>query len=179
MNSNLIGNLLTALVIYLLGKKILVSVGLVKSDSEEKAEASFSVTGGFKPFEVLFDPEFIFEVFQNYTQPQKDILWNAFTPKESTYQSYCTQILGAKNFLNDDENAVFSVFKAIGSLEELSWFVWQWKLYVQNNPTEMSLYYGEIGSEISNLGIFLDSFLDSSDKAELREILKPLKSYFA
>ena len=87
--------------------------------------------------------------------------------------------MGAKNFLNDDENAVFSVFKSIKSLEELSWFTWRWKVYVQNNPVEMSLYYGEFGSEIDVLGMFLNSFLDGGDILNLENILKPLKSKFA
>jgi hypothetical protein len=178
MNSNLIGNILFALVVYILGKKSLEAIGILKTKEEEEAEEKFSGSSGFKPFEVLFKPEFIFEVFDNLPQDKRDILWNKFTPKESQYNSYCTQILGAKNFLNDDENAVFSVFKAITSLEELSWFTWKWKLYVQNNPVEMALYYGEFGSEIDVLGMFLNSFLDSGDMLTLENILKPLKSEF-
>ena len=179
MNSNLIGNILTALVIYLLGKKALEGIGILTPKDEKEAEEKFSATGNFKPFEILFDPEFIFDVFDNLPEDKRNILWNEFNSKEDQYNSFCTQILGAKNFLNDDENAVFSVFKSIKSLEELSWFTWRWKVYVQNNPVEMSLYYGEFGSEIDVLGMFLNSFLDGGDILNLENILKPLKSKFA
>jgi hypothetical protein len=178
MNSNLIGNILTALVLYLLGNKLLEGLGIKDTKEEKEAEKKFSAASGFKPFEILFTPDFIFDVFKNLPQDKKDQLWNEFSPKDYQYYSYCTQILGSKNLLNDDENAVYSVFKAIKSLEELAWFTWKWKEYVQNNPTEMALYYGEFGSEIDVLGMFLNSFLNASELYELETILKPLKSKF-
>lgn len=179
MKKEIISTLIAALIIYLLAYKFLEKVGLIKSKEEKETEKDFSASGKFEPFEVLFTPNFIFEYYEQLDQNKKNTIWNTFNPQQAKYEQWAQNILGAKNVLNDDEEEVFSVFRSIATLEELAWFSWKFLEYCNNNPTELAVYYMEFGANLSSLGMYLDSFLDSDDKLELKNIMKQYKSIFA
>lgn len=176
MNKDLITAIITGLIFYLIAENFLVKMGLVKSKEEKETEKDFSASGKFQPFEILFEPDFIFELFDNVSEANRNKIWNTFNPQQGKYDQWAQNILGAKNLIDDDENEIYSVFRSITSLEELAWFSWKFVEYCDNNPTELALYYAEFGANLSSLGMFLDSFLDSEDKVELKNIMKQYKS---
>lgn len=85
---------------------------------------------------------------------------------------YAKKIADAPGFVNDNEQAVVSVFKLLRSRYELFWMA---KLF-QSGPPVPSLGVFE-GPGNPNLGEFLDAFLDGSDWDQVVDLIADLPKY--
>ena len=176
MKTDKIIDLILIAIVALTGYKLMKVFGIIEDTQGAKDEADFNSSSKFLPYRILFDSITLNELLEDLKPSQQVVILTQFSVKD--YSPLITQLLGAKKLVNDDETAVYSAFKSIGSLEELAYFVKQWKEYIEDNPVEIRAYYLEYPDDIMNMGNYLSSFLNKRDFTNLKTTLAPLKHYY-
>ena len=136
MKTDKIIDIVILLVVLFAGYKAAKIFGLIEDTEGARAEAGFSGNSNFLPYKIIYSTVSLQQLIEGLKPSKQVVLLTQFAVKN--YEGLITQLLGAKKLINDDETAVYSVFRSIGSLEELAYFVEQWEKYIDENEEVLS-----------------------------------------